>query len=156
DLEEHIFSDDDVDPTRRIFDLRQQLAQLYRAVHPMLGPLEAIERGAYPRLESMRTYFRDVADDAKLLHEDVLGQRDRLTGVLEASLALIAHRQNSSLRKISGWGAIIAVPTLIAGVYGMNFNDLPGRGARDGFVVCLLVMAAVAALLYAALRRARW
>lgn len=155
-LEERVFSDEDHDPTRRIFDVRQQLAQLYRAVHPMLGPLEAIERGAYPPLAPMRPYLRDVADDAKLLHEDVIGQRDRLTAVLEASLALIAHRQNNSIRKISGWAAIIAVPTLIAGVYGMNFSDLPGSSSHAGFVICVTSMLLAAAVLYGLLRRARW
>ncbi len=103
DLEADVFSDTDSDPTRRIFDLRQQLSHLYRAVHPMVGPLDAIEHGAYARLESMRRYLRDVADELKLLHEDIGSQRDRLTSVLEANLALIAHRQNQSLRKISGW-----------------------------------------------------
>jgi magnesium transporter len=156
DLEIEIFSDDHGDSTRRIFDLRQQLAQLYRAVHPMLAPLEAVERGAYPRLEPMRPYLRDVSDDAKLLDEDILGQRDRLTAVLETNLALIAHRQNDSVRKISGWAAILAVPTLIAGVYGMNFKDMPGRSWAVGFPVSVVAMLLIASLLYAGLRRAGW
>jgi magnesium transporter len=156
ELEEQVFSDEDTDPTRRIFDVRRQLAQLYRAVHPMLGPLEAIERGAYPQVAPMRPYLRDVTDHAKLVHEQVVGQGDRLIAVLEASLALTAHRQNSSLRKISGWGAIIAVPTLVAGVYGMNFRSVPGSGSPHGFVICVAVMLLAAVALYVSLRRARW
>ena len=111
----------------------------------------------YARLEPMRPYLRDVADELKLLHEDICAQRDRVTSVLEASLALIAHRQNQSLRKYSRAGrAIFAVPTLIAGVFRMNFQNVPGSGWHGGFAVCLALMALAAFVLYVSLRRARW
>ena len=155
-VEAEVFSDDADDPTRRIYDLRRDLTQLYRAVHPMLARLEAVERGAHRRLEPMRPYLRDVADDAKLLDEDVLGQRDRVTAVLEANLALIARRQNDAVRKVSGWAAIIAVPTFFAGIYGMNFHDIPGLSWSLGFPAFLVVTFSVGALLYWLLRRARW
>jgi magnesium transporter len=156
EVEAQVFSDNGDDPTRRIYDLRKDVTQLYRAVHPMLAPLEAIERGAYDRLEPMRPYLRDVTDDAKLLDEDVLSQRDRLTAVLEANLALVARRQNESVRKVSGWAAIIAVPTLFAGIYGMNFKDIPGLDWKLGFPAFLVLSFVVGGLLYWGLRRARW
>jgi magnesium transporter len=157
DLEEDVFSEDGGDDiTRRIFDLRHQLSQLYRAIHPMLGPLDAIEHGAYRRLEPMRPHLREVCDEARVLHEDIVAQRDRLTALLEASLALLAHRQNDAVRKVSAWVAILAAPTLIAGVFGMNFNSIPGSDDRFGFLLCLGLMLTVAVGLYVGLRRARW
>jgi magnesium transporter len=156
ELESLIFSDAVADHTRRIFALRFQTGQLYRAVHPMLAPLDAIQHGAYERLGPMRPYLREVSDEAKTLHEDILGLRDRLTGVLEANLALMTHRQNESVRKIAGWGAVIAVPTLIAGVFGMNFSDIPGLRDSGAFGACLAVMLAVSVALWVLLRRAEW
>jgi magnesium transporter len=132
------------------------LAHGVSAVQPMLGPLDAIQHGAYGRLEPMRPYLRDVGDDAKLLYEDIVRQRDRLTAVLEASLALITYRQNQSIRKVSGWAAILAVPTLIAGVFGMNFSKLPGQSWGDGFWICVGVMLVAAGSVYLSLKRARW
>jgi magnesium transporter len=76
--------------------------------------------------------------------------------VLEASLALTAHRQNEPVRKISGWAAILAVPTLIAGVFGMNFSDIPGSRSGVGFSICVAAMLLAALTIYVALRRARW
>ena len=122
----------------------------------MLAPLDAIQRGAYARLEPMRPYLRDVGDEARLLYEDIVRERDRLTAVLEASLALIAYRQNQSIRKVSGWAAILAVPTLIAGVFGMNFSKLPGQTWGDGFWICVGLMALAAGGVYPSLKRARW
>src|SRR5262249_38753062 len=112
--------------------------------------------GAYERLEPMRPYLRDITDQAKLLHEDLVAQRDRLTAVLEANLALIAHRQNQSVRKISGWAAILAVPTRIAGVFGMDFASIPGSSVAIGFPICVGLMLVAAVLVYVGLRRARW
>lgn len=154
-LEADIFSDSE-DPTQRIYRLRRQLSDLHRAVHPMLGPLEAVTRGGSPRLEPMRRYLRDASDAVRLLDEDIAAQRERLTSALETSLALIARRQNDSVRKVSGWAAIVAVPTLIAGIYGMNFQHMPTLDWRIGFPICILTMVLVASLVYWALRRAQW
>ena len=156
EAEAEVFSEHGEDPEPRLYGLRHQVAQLYRAVHPMIDPLESVARGAVPRFEPMRHYLGDVSDAARLLDEDIGGQRDRLTAALEANLALIARRQNDVLRKVSGWGAIIAVPTLIASVYGMNFQHTPGLSWELGFPLCIGVMLAVGGVLYWGLRRASW
>ena len=75
--------------------------------------------------EQLRRYFRDVADHARRVDEKVNSQRELLTSVLEANLALVSVSQNEVVKKISGWAAIIAVPTFIASVYGMNFEHMP-------------------------------
>lgn len=155
-VETDVFDDDGEDLTRRVYRLRQDVAQLHRTVHPMLEPLRQIERGTYPLLAPMRHYLADLADNARLLNEDILNDRFRLDSVLDANLALIAQRQNESVRKISGWAAIAAVPTLIAGIWGMNFANMPGLDWRLGFPACLAVMIAIALALRAALRKANW
>lgn len=155
-VETDVFDEDGDDLTRRVYRLRQDVAQLHRTVHPMLEPLRLIERGTYPLLAPMRHYLADLGDAARLLNEDILNDRFRLDSVLDANLALMAQRQNESVRKISGWAAIAAVPTLIAGIWGMNFADMPGLDWRLGFPACLAVMAAIAVALRFALRRANW
>ena len=113
-------------PTERIYFLRREATDFYRAVHPLLAPLDALERGAYPAVgPSLREYFRDVNDHLMLVNEEVVAQRDVLVTVLQANMAVISVQQNEVVRKISGWAAIIAVPTLIASVYGMNFEHMP-------------------------------
>src|SRR5262249_12758494 len=77
------------DLTERIYTVKQQVNEVYRAVHPLLGPLEMIERGAFPQMDTgLMRYFRDIADHVRRLHEEVFAQRDQLSTALEANLAL--------------------------------------------------------------------
>ena len=85
----------------------------------------------------MRTYFRDVNDHLLRVNEQLEGFRDLLTSVLEANLTQVGVRQNEDMRKISAWVAIVAVPTLIAGIYGMNFHHMPELRWQLGYPVAL-------------------
>ncbi len=144
-------------PTERIYSLRREATDFYRAVHPLLGPLDALEHGAYPEIgPGLRHYFRDVNDHAKLVNEEVFAQRDLLATILQANMAVISVQQNDVVRKISGWAAVIAVPTFIASIYGMNFEHMPELGWRYGYLLAVAVMFAIAGGLYAFLRRVRW
>src|SRR4029450_9462876 len=88
--------------------------------------LETLEQGGFERVpEELRSYFRDVADHAKRVDEQVSSQRELLTSVLQANLSLVSANQNETLKKISAVFGIIAVPTFIASVYGMNFDNMP-------------------------------
>jgi magnesium transporter len=146
-----------VAPTERVYFLRREVTDFYRAVHPLLGPLDALERGAYHGVEhDLRQYFRDVNDHLKLVNDEVASQRDLLTTVLEANMAVIQVEQNEVVRKISGWAAIIAVPTFIASLYGMNFRHMPELGWRAGYPVVLGLMLATGVAIYAFLKRAHW
>ena len=91
-----------------------------------------------------------------LVNEEVVAQRDLLVTVLQANMAVISVQQNEVVRKISGWAAVIAVPTLIASIYGMNFEHMPELGWRYGYLLAVAVMFAIAGGLYAFLRRVRW
>jgi magnesium transporter len=145
------------DQTQRIYSLKREVIEFFRAVHPLVAPLAAAERGSLEMIpDVLHPYFRDVNDHLKLVHEEIASQRELLTSVLEANLAVLSHRQNEVVRTISAWAAIIAVPTFIASVYGMNFDHMPELHWRVGYPLCLLAMALTAIGLYRFFRRARW
>jgi magnesium transporter len=156
EVEKLVFAGD-IDQTQRIYLLKREVIDFYRAVHPLLAPLAAVERGTVPVIpEAMLPYFRDVNDHAKLVHEEIASQRELLTSVLEANLAVLSVRQNEIVRKISAWAAIVAVPTLIASVYGMNFEHIPELRWELGYPLAVAVMLAAAVGLYRFFRHARW
>jgi magnesium transporter len=144
-------------PTHRIYLLRREVTDFYRAVHPLLGPAAAITQGGVLEIgPTLRQYFRDVDDHLKLVNEEIIAQRDLLTTILQANMAVVAAEQNDVVRKISAWFGIISVPTFIAGVYGMNFEHMPETSWRPGYWVTLAVMGIAAFLLYLLFKRVRW
>jgi magnesium transporter len=144
-------------PTQRIYFLRREASDFYRAIHPLLTPVESLERGTLgPVTPALQQYFRDVADHLKLVNEEVAAQRDLLTTVLEANMAVISVEQSEVVRKISGWAAIITVPTFIASFYGMNFNHMPELRWSFAYPLVILLMVMSAVGLYVFFKRARW
>jgi magnesium transporter len=157
EVETDVFDDDKPAPTARIYHLKREVIEFHRAVYPLLAPLNALERGAYERVpEELRRYFRDVADHARRTDELVNSQRELLTSVLEANLALVSVGQAEIVKKISSVAGIIAVPTFIASVYGMNFEYMPELDERWGYPLALAVMAACVLGLVAFFRRISW
>ncbi len=157
EVEDDVFDDDNPAPTQRIYRLKREVLEFHRATFPLLGPLEALERGAFTRIsEELQRYFRDVADHARRVDEQVSSQRELLTSVLEANLALVSVSQNEVVKKISSYAAIIAVPTFIASVYGMNFEHMPELKSPVGYPLSLLVMALAVAGLIRFFRRIDW
>jgi len=146
------------DPTERIYFLRREVIDFHRAVHPLLAPLEALEQGGLRAQvdPQLRRFFRDVNDHVKRIDEEVASQRDLLTSVLEANMAVISVQQNEVVRKVSGWAAIVTVPTFIASFYGMNFEHMPELRWSLAYpaVITLMVVASVG--LYAYFKRVRW
>jgi magnesium transporter len=144
-------------PTHRIYLLRREVSDFYRAVHPLLGPAAAITQGGVLAIDTgLRTYFRDVDDHLKLVNEEIVAQRDLLTTILQANMAVLSVEQNDVVRKISAWAAIITVPTFIASFYGMNFSHMPELHHRFGYPAVVTLMALSAVVLYLSFRRARW
>jgi len=144
-------------PTERIYLLRREVTDFYRAVHPLLTPVGALARGTLLHAApAVREYYRDVSDHLELVNEEVVAQRDLLTTILQANMAVISVEQNDVVRKISGWGAIIAVPTFIASFYGMNFHDIPEERWAISYPLVVAVMVLVAGLLHRYFRRSGW
>ena len=155
EVEDDIFRGEG-ESTARIYFLKREVIEFHHAVYPLLVPLETLERGAYPVGENVRRYLRDVADHARRVNEQVNGQRELLTSVLEANLALLSVRQNEVVREISAWAAIIAVPTFIASVYGMNFQYMPELDSRLGYPLVLAVMLVAILTLHRFFKRINW
>jgi magnesium transporter len=156
EVERAIFQEG-TDQTQRIYFLRREVSRFFRAVHPLLNALGTFERDELPGVSGqMREYFRDVTDHLRRLHEEIVMQRDLLDGALNANLGAISVRQNDIVRKVSGWAAIGIVPTLIASIYGMNFEHMPELDWTFGYPLALLAMVAVSFSLWLFLRARKW
>jgi magnesium transporter len=157
EVENDVFDDDVPAPTQRIYHLKREVIEFHRAVWPLLQPLTALEQGAFAEVpDELRRFFRDVADHARRVDEQVNSQRELLTSVLEANLALVSVNQNEVLKKISAIAGIIAVPTFIASNYGMNFEHMPELDERWGYLAALGAMALCVVALVAFFRRIDW
>ncbi len=157
EIETDVFSGPDARHAARIFKLKREVLGFRRAVDPLEQPLAYLAGGSAEMLDRRYDhYFRDV-------HDHVLRIADRLSAVdalldsaLSANVAQVGMRQNEDMRKISAWVAIVAVPTLIAGIYGMNFEDMPELRWGLGYPMALASMAVVAYFLYRNFKRRGW
>ncbi|MEU2350306.1 magnesium/cobalt transporter CorA [Modestobacter sp. NPDC049651] len=157
ELETSVFSPSRADETARIYQLKRELMALRKAVSPLEVPLSTLaERPLDLVPESMRSYFRDVQDHALRVRDQVAGLDELLSNILQAALARVSVAQNEDMRKISAYAGLIAVPTGIAGIYGMNFTHMPELSWRFGYPLALLLMAALCYLLYRNFKRSGW
>jgi magnesium transporter len=157
ELEGDVFSSSRSNPAERIYNLKREVLELHDAVTPLLEPLDDLAGGRYELVRpEVQPYFRDVHDHLLRVVDRVEGFRDLLTSVLTANLTQASVRQNEDVRRISAWAAIVAVPTAIAGIYGMNFEHMPGLGSRHGFALVLVVIAGACLALYWNFRRRGW
>jgi magnesium transporter len=157
DVERVVFSAARTNAASRIYRLKREVLELAAAVYPLLDPLDQIVNTMEPLVpEEMRPYFRDVHDHLLRTAERVHRLREELNSILTANLTQASFRQNEDVRKISAWAAIVAVPTLITGIYGMNFEHMPELSWTFGYPLALAAMALVIALLYWRFRRIGW
>jgi magnesium transporter len=157
EVEEQVFSDEAANPAQRIYRLEREVLEMQRAVRPLAAPVDRLARGHFDLVSpEMRDYFRDVHDHLLRVASRVEGFRDLLGSALQANLTQVTVRQNADMRRISAWVAILAVPTMIAGIYGMNFSHMPELRWRYGYPAVLVVIVVACALLYRQFRRAGW
>jgi magnesium transporter len=157
EIETRVFSGELMD-SAAIYRLKREVLEFRRAAAPLTVPLQLLhrsERSPVPEGE-LRLLLRDVSDHLQAVIDHVESYDRLLTDVLSAHLAQISVQQNSDMRRISAWVAIAAVPTMIAGVYGMNFDNMPELRWRYGYFIVLGVMALVCGGLYRAFRRSGW
>ena len=156
EVEEEIFGQRS-DSTQRIYFLKREVIEFHRAVRPLLAPLESLQYGGQPGVtDELRRYFRDVHDHARRIDEQVSGQRELLTSILEANLALLGVQQNEVVRAISAWAAIIAVPTFLASIWGMNFEHMPELSQTWAYPAVLALMMVAVVSLYRFFKRINW
>ncbi|TFV62328.1 magnesium/cobalt transporter CorA [Geodermatophilus sp. DF01-2] len=157
ELEAAVFGPERTDDIGRLYQLKRELVALRRAVSPLEVPLQRLaERRIDPVPDAMRSYFRDVEDHAIRVRDQVAALDELLTSILQASLARTTQADNEDMRKISAWAGIIAVPTAIAGIYGMNFQYMPELEWRFGYPLVLLVIVTACVLLYCGFKRNGW
>jgi magnesium transporter len=157
ELEASVFSPQRTDDIGRLYQLKRELLQLRRAVSPLELPLQRLaDRQVDVVPEAIGSYFRDVLDHAIRVRDQVAGLDELLSSILQASLARTGLSDNEDTRKISAWAAIVAVPTLITSVYGMNFDHMPELHTRYGYPVVLVGIVLVCVLLYRGFKRNGW
>ena len=157
EVEIDVFSVGDADAAERIYKLKREVLELDGAVTPLAEPLERLANARYRFVpDDLTEYYRDVHDHVLREIGSVQTFRDLLTSVLEANLTRVSVRQNEDMRKISAWVAIAAVPTMIAGIYGMNFENMPELDQDWGYPVVLAFIATACLLLYRGFRKSGW
>ncbi|MGH8860822.1 MAG: magnesium/cobalt transporter CorA [Jatrophihabitantaceae bacterium] len=140
-----------------IYVLKREVLELRRSTAPLAPVLRRLTQGELEQIEPrVRDYFRDVDDHLNEVVDRVNGFDELLTTLVSANLARVSVVQNEDMRKISAWVAIAAVPTLLAGIYGMNFDHMPELHWLFGYPLLLIVMVSFCSLLYRAFKRNGW
>lgn len=157
-VEDDVFqSRDRAQDVERIHYLRRDLLRLQRAVAPMVEVCASLERLELPAIDAeMHPYFRDVHDHVLRLNETIASLLNVVSFAFEARQMLVSYRQNDVMKQLAGWAAILAVPTMIAGIYGMNFEYMPELKWHPGYFVVLAGMVAVSLGLYVRFKRTGW
>ncbi|MET9832379.1 magnesium and cobalt transport protein CorA [Streptomyces sp. NPDC006385] len=141
----------------RIYQLKRELLELKRAVVPLSRPLEELATRPIRVVEpEIQAYFRDVSDHLLRAKEQIFAFDELLNSILQAHLAQVTVAQNEDMRKITAWAAIVAVPTMVCGVYGMNFDYMPELRWTFGYPMVIAVISTVCVVLYRGFRRNRW
>ncbi len=158
EVSEEIFSERPLDPAqqRRWFVMRQALVRFHRLVIPMREAISGLMRREHSAVtETLYPYFQDVYDHVLRVSESTDALRDLVSTIVETNLSLRDYRQNQVMKKVTSWAAIIAVPTLITGYYGMNV-PYPGNGEQWGVIVSGLLIAVLSSGLYVLFRKRDW
>ena len=156
-LEDMVFDDEVPAPSARLYTVKRELLEFRRAVYPLIEPLNRLATSEVPHIDAQfAPQFADVRDHLMKVIDDVNTMNDLMEAALHANLALIQVQQNVDMRKISAWVGIGAVPTMVAGIYGMNFENLPELQWKYGYYVVLGVLGAVSAGLFRVFRRNNW
>ncbi|HZI90425.1 MAG TPA: magnesium/cobalt transporter CorA [Thermoleophilaceae bacterium] len=157
EVETDVFSPDRTSSAQRIYFLKREVLEFTRATAPLVEPVNRLAQGRYEHVHpEVHPYFRDVDDHLARVHEQLEAFSDLLTSVLAANLSQVTVQQNEDVRKISAAVALIAVPTMIAGIYGMNFEHMPELGWQYGYPLVVGVMVALCAAMYRYFKRVGW
>lgn len=156
-IEERVFAPRTTVDAEQIYLMKREVLELRRAVMPLAAPLRRLAEGDADLVpEEVRSYFRDVDDHLTTVTERVVNFDELLTTLVDATLAKISLQQNTDMRKITAWAAIISIPTMVAGVYGMNFDHMPELHWTYGYPLVLAVILVACLILYRTFRRNRW
>jgi magnesium transporter len=157
EVESDVFAPARTNPTERIFKLEREVLEFQRAVSGLVPAVDRLARGHFDVVpEKLHAYFRDVFDHLVRVNGRIETFRELLGSALQANLTQVSVRQNEDMRKISAWVAILAVPTGVAGIYGMNFDHMPELHWRYGYPAVLVAILLICTYLHWRFRRAGW
>ncbi|MBB6242312.1 magnesium transporter [Rhodanobacter sp. MP1X3] len=142
---------------RRLYDMQRDLMTLRLAVAPMqdvISQLTRLHANLIPK--ELRAYFRDVYDHVFRVNESISAMREMLTAAINVNLSLVTYGQNEVMKKLAGWAAMLAAPTLLTSWYGMNFTHMPELAQPWAYPAVIVVMLIVVGGLFVALKRAKW
>lgn len=142
---------------RRVFRMRRHVIRFQRVLGPMSEVVGKLSHLDLPCIDdNAKPFFKDVHDHIRRVEGLVSGLREIMTSVFEASNLLEQQRQGTITRQLAAWAAILAVPTAIAGIYGMNFEHMPELGTRYGYFAVLGVIATLCGILYWRFKKSSW
>jgi magnesium transporter len=157
EVEDQVFSPKRSNPAARIYYLEREVIAFQRAVTPLVPAVDRLSRGHFDTIpKELHEYFRDVRDHLLRASGRIQGFRDLLASALHANLTQVSVRQNEDMRRISAWVAILAVPTMIAAIYGMNFDHMPELHWRFGYLMVLVLILIACGVLYRRFKQAGW
>ncbi len=157
ELEASVFSPTLRDESETIYRLKRENLEIRRAVLPLISAAELFISKSSPSIpEDLLPSFQDLGEHILRVHEQVESQDSLISSVMSASMARQSLRQNEDMRKISAWVAIAAMPTMIAGIYGMNFEHMPELGMQFGYAGALALMGTVCFGLWRAFKKSGW
>ena len=157
-LEEQIFADESPrDSIRELYRLKHKLMVLRHAVEPLIEVTQKLYGGRVPQVcVGTQDYFRDVYDHLLRVSQQLDGLRDMVITALSVNLSMITMGTGEITKRLAAYGALVAVPTLIAGVYGMNFKHMPELDWVWGYPITLFLMVGIDGFLFARFRKAGW
>jgi magnesium transporter len=160
-IEDRIFGKMSLHESRALIEdlyrLKRRLMILHNHVAPLLEPLSKLVGGRIPRLcEGMQHYFRDVYDHLLRIVKTIEGRREMVVTAVQVNLGMISLAEGEVTKRLGSFAALFAVPTMIAGIYGMNFQSIPELGWKYGYHACLAVMLSVDIVLWWRFRKAGW
>jgi magnesium transporter len=157
EVEVGLFGDQGDGSTKRIYRLGREVLEFARATRPLVEPVHALATDDRIDIaDELRTYFRDIEDHIERVDAWVTAQRELLSNLLQANLTQVTIRQNEDMRKISAYVAIFAVPTAIAGIYGMNFRHMPELRWELGYPFALFLIVTLCAAMFWRLKKSGW
>jgi magnesium transporter len=157
EVERSVFSPQRTSDAERIYTLKRELLEFRRAAIPLREPLQRIVTGGVKNIpEKAIPFYRDVLDHVVRVSDQIETLDSMLSSILNAHMTRVNVQQNDDMRRISAWVAIAAVPTMLAGIWGMNFAHMPELGWGLGYPLALLVMVVSCVGLYRFFRKANW
>ena len=158
DIEERIFADQpDREQIEALYSAKRRLMTLKHATEPLLEGTAKLFGGRVPQLcVSLQDYFRDVYDHLLRLNQAIDSLRDMVNTGVSVTISLISIQENAVTKRLASYGALVTVPTLIAGVYGMNFQNMPELSWIWGYPFALVTMVAIDLYLFYRFRKAKW